>query len=178
MKNEQKALVKQSFEAVLAIEETAAALFYNRLFELDPSLRPLFKGDMKTQGKKLMATLKVCVVGLHRLDQILPAVQALGRRHVDYGVEDVHYDTVASALLWTLEKGLGEQFTPECREAWIEVLDLISGVMKEAAGRISVTNTGSRCRSGRRGRCPSACPSRSGCRRLACRCPSERRSEP
>jgi len=140
MKNEQKALVQQSFEAVLAIEETAAALFYARLFELDPSLRPLFKGDMKQQGKKLMATLKVCVVGLQRLDQLLPAVQALGRRHVDYGVVDAHYDTVAAALLWTLEKGLGDAFTPECRDAWVHVITLLADVMKEAAGRIAVTS--------------------------------------
>lgn len=139
MKNEQKALVQQSFEAVLAIEEAAAALFYGRLFELDPSLRPMFKGDMKDQGKKLMATLRVAVVGLDRLDQILPVVQALGRRHVDYGVADAHYDTVAAALIWTLEKGLGEAFTPECRQAWIDVYTLLAGVMKEAGSRMSVT---------------------------------------
>jgi hemoglobin-like flavoprotein len=139
MKNEQKALVQQSFAAVLAIEETAAALFYARLFELDPSLKPMFKGNLKDQGKKLMATLKVCVVGLSRLDQLLPAVQALGRRHVDYGVTDAHYDTVASALLWTLEKGLGDAFTPECREAWSETISHLAGVMKEAAARLTIT---------------------------------------
>jgi hemoglobin-like flavoprotein len=138
MKNEQKALVQQSFETVLTIEEAAAALFYGRLFELDPSLRPMFKGDIKEQGKKLMATLKVAVVGLDRLDQILPVVQALGRRHADYGVLDAHYDTVATALLWTLEKGLGDAFTPECRQAWVDVITLLAGVMKEAASRLTV----------------------------------------
>jgi len=139
MKNEHKALVQKSFAVVLTIEETAAALFYGRLFELDPSLKPMFKGDLKQQGKKLMATLKVAVVGLDRLDQLLPAVQALGRRHVEYGVTDAHYDTVAAALLWTLEKGLGEMFTPECKAAWIEVYTLLAGVMKDAAARITVT---------------------------------------
>jgi len=140
MKNEQKALVQQSFEAVLAIEEAAAALFYGRLFELDPSLKPMFKGDIKEQGKKLMATLKVAVVGLDRLDKILPIVQELGRRHVDYGVLDAHYDTVGTALIWTLEKGLGEAFTPECRQAWIDVYTLIAGVMKEAASRSTMAH--------------------------------------
>jgi hemoglobin-like flavoprotein len=135
MKTEPKLLVQKSFETVLTIEEAAAALFYGRLFELDPSLKPLFKGDLKEQGQKLMATLKVCVLGLDRLDQLLPAVQALGRRHVGYGVTDAHYDTVAAALLWTLEKGLGDQFTPECRAAWTEVYVLLASVMKEAAGR-------------------------------------------
>lgn len=138
MNNEQKALVQQSFEIVLTIEEAAAGLFYGRLFELDPSLRPMFKGDMKAQGKKLMATLKVAVVGLNRLDQLLPAIQALGRRHVGYGVTDAHYDTVAAALLWTLEKGLGDVFTPECRQAWIEVYTILATVMKEAAARLTV----------------------------------------
>lgn len=139
MKNEAKALVRQSFEVVLTIEEAAAALFYGRLFELDPSLKPMFKGNMKEQGKKLMSTLKVCVAGLDRLDQLLPAVQALGRRHVDYGVTDAHYDTVAAALLWTFEKGLGDLWTPECKAAWIEVYMLLAGVMKEAAARMTIT---------------------------------------
>jgi hemoglobin-like flavoprotein len=141
MNTEPKLLVQKSFETVLTIEEAAAALFYGRLFELDPSLRPLFKGDLKEQGKKLMATLKVCVLGLDRLDQLLPAVQSLGRRHVGYGVTDAHYDTVAAALLWTLEKGLGDQFTPECRAAWTEVYLLLASVMKEAAARGEVVPT-------------------------------------
>ena len=140
MNNEQKALVQQSFAIVLTIEEAAAALFYGRLFELDPSLQPMFKGDMKAQGKKLMATLKFAVAGISRLDQLLPAVQALGRRHADYGVTDAHYDTVASALLWTLEKGLGDVFTPECRQAWIEVYTILATVMKDAAARITVAH--------------------------------------
>lgn len=139
MNNEQKALVQQSFEIVLTIEEAAAALFYGRLFELDPSLRPMFKGDIKEQGAKLMATLKVAVTSLNRLDQLLPALQGLGRRHVNYGVTDAHYDTVASALLWTLEKGLGDVFTPECKQAWIEVYTLVAMVMKEAAARVALT---------------------------------------
>jgi hemoglobin-like flavoprotein len=135
MDNEQKALVQQTFAVVLTIEETAAALFYGRLFEIDPSLQPMFKGDIKAQGQKLMATLRVAVLGLDRLDKLLPVVQALGQRHVGYGVKDADYGTVAEALLWTLEKGLGDAFTPAVKQAWIEVYTLLAGVMKDAAGR-------------------------------------------
>src|SRR5262245_8873882 len=120
MNSEQKVLVQESFAKVVPISETAADLFYNRLFELDPSLRPLFKGDMKEQGRKLMDMIGVAVKGLDDLDKIVPAVQALGQRHVGYGVKDKDYDTVATALLWTLEQGLGQDFTPEVKTAWTE----------------------------------------------------------
>jgi hemoglobin-like flavoprotein len=133
MNAEQKVLVQESFAKVLPISETAADLFYNRLFELDPSLRPLFKGDMKDQGRKLMDMINVAVKGLDDLDKIVPAVQALGERHGGYGVKDKDYDTVATALLWTLEQGLGNDFTPEVKAAWVEVYILLSGVMKDAA---------------------------------------------
>lgn len=136
MNAEQKVLVQESFAKVLPISETAADLFYNRLFELDPSLRPLFKGDMKDQGRKLMDMINVAVKGLDDLDRIVPAVQALGERHGGYGVKDKDYDTVATALLWTLEQGLGNDFTPEVKAAWVEVYILLSGVMKDAAAKI------------------------------------------
>lgn len=138
MNSEQKILVQTTFQAVLAIADTAAQLFYGRLFELDPSLQPMFKGDMATQRRKLMTTLEVAVRGLDRLDQIVPSVQALGRGHVKYGVQDKHYDTVGAALIWTLEKGLGDAFTPEVKEAWIAVYTLLAGVMKDAAARLAV----------------------------------------
>lgn len=137
MNNEQKLLVQRSFEKVAPIADVAAGLFYNRLFELDPSLKPMFRGDIKDQGKKLMATLKVAVVGLDKLDTIVPTVQALGRRHLAYGVRDEHYDTVAAALLWTLEKGLGADFTPECKEAWTIVYGILAKVMKDAASEVA-----------------------------------------
>jgi hemoglobin-like flavoprotein len=135
MNAEQKVLVQESFAKVLPISETAADLFYNRLFELDPSLRPLFKGDMKDQGRKLMDMINVAVKGLDDLDKIVPAVQALGQRHGGYGVKDKDYDTVATALLWTLEQGLGKDFTPEVKAAWVEVYLLLSGVMKDASAK-------------------------------------------
>lgn len=133
MNAQQKYLVQSSFEMVVPIAETAAALFYGRLFELDPSLRPMFTGDMKEQGKKLMNMLTLAVRGLDKLDQLVPAIQALGRRHTGYGVKPKHYNTVGAALLWTLEQGLGEAFTPEVKEAWVAVYTLMASTMQEAA---------------------------------------------
>jgi hemoglobin-like flavoprotein len=133
MTREQISLVQKSFDMVPA--ETAADLFYARLFELDPSLRPLFKGDMKAQGAKLMGMIAVAVQGLSNLDRIVPAVQDLGVRHAGYSVTPDHYDTVGAALLWTLEKGLGEQFTDDVREAWTAAYILLSSTMLDAAER-------------------------------------------
>jgi hemoglobin-like flavoprotein len=137
MNNDQKLLVQKTFEMVAPIAEVAAGLFYGRLFEVDPSLKPLFRGDIKDQGKKLMATLKIAVQSLDRLDALVPVVQALGRRHLAYGVRDEHYDTVGGALLWTLEKGLGEAFTPDVKEAWTIVYTILAKVMKDAANEVA-----------------------------------------
>src|SRR5215475_14523056 len=114
----QKTLVQTTFASIAGIADDAAVLFYQRLFELDPSLRQLFRGDMTEQRRKLMQMLTAAVKGLDRLDQLVPVVQDLGRRHARYGVTDGHYETVASALLWTLEMGLGNAFTPEMKDAW------------------------------------------------------------
>ncbi len=135
MTPEQIELVRESWAKVRPISEQAAELFYGRLFELDPALKPLFKGDMKTQGGKLMTMLHTAVTGLTRLEAIVPAVQALGRRHVDYGVKEADYDTVGAALLWTLGQGLGEGFTPEVEAAWTEAYTVLSTTMKEAAAQ-------------------------------------------
>jgi hemoglobin-like flavoprotein len=129
----QKKLVQESFAKVEPIAEAAAELFYNKLFELDPSLKALFKGDMKEQGRKLMATLKVAVAGLDNLEKLVPVVQDLGRRHAGYGVKPPHYTTVATALLWTLEQGLEEAFTPEVKSAWAAVYGLLAETMIAAA---------------------------------------------
>jgi hemoglobin-like flavoprotein len=131
--NTQKVLVQESFAAVMPIADDAAALFYRRLFELDPSLQRMFRGDMTEQRRKLMQMLTAAVKGLDRLDQLVPVVEELGRRHVGYGVADAHYDTVGAALLWTLEKGLGNAFTSETKDAWIAVYGLLAGTMKNAA---------------------------------------------
>ena len=131
--NTQKVLVQESFAAVAPIADDAAVLFYRRLFELDPSLERMFKGDMTEQRRKLMQMLTAAVKGLDRLDQLVPVVEELGRRHAGYHVQDAHYDTVGAALLWTLEKGLGDAFTPDVKDAWVAVYGLLAGTMKNAA---------------------------------------------
>ena len=133
MTPEKIALVRGSWQQVLPIKETAAALFYGQLFELDPSLRGMFKGDMVEQGRKLMAIINTAVNSLDNLAPILGAVEEMGRRHVAYGVTEAHYDTVGSALIWTLEKGLGEQFTPAVKDAWVETYTTLASTMKQAA---------------------------------------------
>lgn len=125
--------VQSSWEKVKPIRDTAAKLFYGRLFELDPSLEKLFSNDMEEQGKKLMTMLGTAVAGLKNLEAIVPAVEALGKRHVDYGVEPAHYNTVGAALVWTLSQGLGEDFTDEVEAAWVATYDALATMMKKAA---------------------------------------------
>ena len=129
----QQTLVQTSFATIVPIADDAAALFYKRLFELDPSLQAMFRGSMPEQRKKLMQMLTAAVKGLDRIEQLVPVVEDLGRRHVNYGVEDRHYETVGEALLWTLEMGLGSAFTPETKQAWTEVYGLLATTMKNAA---------------------------------------------
>jgi hemoglobin-like flavoprotein len=126
-------LVQSSWASVEPIADAAAEMFYNKLFALDPSLRALFKGDMREQGRKLMSMIAFAVKGLSRLEALVPGVQALGRRHAGYGVRDRHYETVATALLWTLQQGLGKAFTPDVREAWATAYGLLATTMKDAA---------------------------------------------
>lgn len=133
MTPDQIELVQRSWSRVLPISEAAAQMFYDRLFTLDPSLRPMFRGDMKEQGRKLMAMIGFAVKGLTRLEQLIPGVQALGRRHAGYGVRDEHYATVAAALLWTLEQGLGDSFTAEVHAAWTTAYGVLANTMKDAA---------------------------------------------
>ena len=133
MTPEQVSLVKKSWQKVVPIAEQAAKLFYNRLFELDPSARPIFKTDLKEQGRKLTTTINTVVVGLGKIESLVPAVENLGRRHVGYGVRDEHYDTVGKALLWTLATGLGDDFSADTEEAWTEAYTLIAAVMMQAA---------------------------------------------
>jgi len=133
-------LIRASWSAVEPIADTAAGLFYGRLFELDPALERLFRRtDMAAQRKVLMQTLTVVVKSLDRLDQIVPAVQALGRRHAGYGVREEHYGTVGAALLWTLEQGLGDGFTDPVRAAWTDAYETLATVMIEAARSEAVT---------------------------------------
>jgi hemoglobin-like flavoprotein len=126
-------LVQSSWLKVLPIKEQAAALFYENLFTLDPKLKLLFKKDMVEQGAKLVQMIDVAVRGLSRLETIVPAVQAMGERHAGYGVEERDYATVASALLTTLGQGLGDDFTPDIKQAWTDVYQLLAKTMYGAA---------------------------------------------
>jgi nitric oxide dioxygenase len=129
MTPDQVTLVQQSFAKVAPISEAAAVIFYDRLFEVAPSVKPMFPADMTEQRKKLMATLAVVVGGLGNLESILPAASALAKRHVGYGAKAEHYPVVGGALLWTLEKGLGESWTPEVAAAWTAAYGTLSGFM-------------------------------------------------
>src|SRR5215831_1887400 len=127
MTPEQITLVQQSFAKVAPISEAASGLFYDRLFEVAPSVRAMFPDDMTEQRKKLMQTLAVVVNGLTNLQSILPAASALAKRHVAYGAKAEHYPVVGATLLWTLEKGLGEAWTPELATAWTDAYSVLSG---------------------------------------------------
>jgi hemoglobin-like flavoprotein len=132
---EQKTMVKTTWASVVPIADKAAELFYGKLFEMDPSVKPLFKGDISEQGKKLMKTIGLAVNSLDNLEQLVPVVQQLGKRHVGYGVKPHHYTTVGGALLWTLEQGLGNAFTPPVKEAWTVTYQTLASVMMDAAAQ-------------------------------------------
>jgi hemoglobin-like flavoprotein len=136
MKPDQIKLVQDSFAKVVPISETAAVLFYDRLFEVAPSVKAMFPADMTEQRRKLMAMLAAVVNGLGNLGSILPAASALAKRHVAYGARAEHYPVVGAALLWTLEKGLGDAWTPELAGAWTAAYETLSRFMiAEAYGR-------------------------------------------
>jgi len=133
MNRTQKELVQKTWIMVEPIAGTAAEIFYDRLFEQEPAFKAMFKSDMNKQGKMLIKTIDLAVKALDDVDQLIPVLKNLGARHVAYGVKDSDYDEVCTALLWTLEKGLGEAFTDEVKNAWTEVYDVLASVMKEGA---------------------------------------------
>lgn len=134
MNQDQKDVIRRTWALVTPIADIAATLFYDRLFEIDPPTRLLFRAEgLDEQRSKLMQTLDALVRGLDQLEDLAPVLEELGRRHVRYGVQDAHYDSVGAALLWTLERGLGANWSDEAREAWSEVYGLASGIMKQAA---------------------------------------------
>ncbi len=136
MTPEQVKAIQESFAKVAPISEQAAVLFYGRLFEIEPAVKSLFHGDMKEQGRKLMATLAVVVNSLSNLGAVLPAASALAKRHMTYGVKPTHYTPVGEALLWTLQQGLGTAWTPELAAAWSAAYGVLSEFMiAEAYGR-------------------------------------------
>ncbi len=129
----QIAVVQKSFTAVLLIADQAGVMFYQRLFATDPKLRTLFSGDIAAQSEKLMQMIGTAVYGLYQLETIVPTFRALGVRHAGYGVSEADYETVGAALLWTLERGLGSNFTAEVAEAWAAAFTLLADTMKAAA---------------------------------------------
>jgi len=135
----QKSLIRTTWAQVLPIAESAAGLFYQRLFEIDPTTRALFRDtDMAQQRRKLLHVLGVAVSSLDNLGALMKTVEDLGRRHAGYGVKDAHYDSVGAALLWTLEEGLGSAWTPEAAAAWTEIYGLLSGIMRAAQKQASI----------------------------------------
>lgn len=133
MNIEQIDLMQNSFAKVVPIAGTAAGLFYQRLFEIAPEVKPLFKRDIGEQGRMLMAALTTVVNGLKNLGDIVPVAEQLAVRHVSFGVKAEHYKPVGEALIWTLEEGLGADFTPSVKAAWTEAYKTLSGVMIAAA---------------------------------------------
>ena len=148
MTPEQKQLIRDTWQQVGAIGDAAAVLFYDRLFEIDPSTRPLFVGiEMKAQRGKLLQALAMVVAGLDRLDSMIPALEELGRRHVTYGVRRNHYRSVGAALLWTLEHGLAGAWTTEVEDAWAQAYATVSGVMA-TAGDVAMVESRSQSSAG------------------------------
>lgn len=136
MTPDQVRMVQESFKKVVPIAGTAADLFYDRLFTIAPEVRSLFPDDLAEQKKKLITMLATAVTNLHQVDKIIPAVEELGKRHVGYGVTPEQYAPVGAALLWTLEQGLGADFTPQLKTAWTETYMTLAGVMQKAASTV------------------------------------------
>jgi hemoglobin-like flavoprotein len=136
MRPETERLVRESWARFEPVAEQSAGFFYDKLFELDPEAERLFaRTDMDAQGRKVMRMFAEIVRAIDRPETLVPELADLGRRHVHYGVRDSQYDSVGTALLWTLERGLGPAFTPEVRNAWTEAYLLVSIVSRRAAAR-------------------------------------------
>ena len=130
-------LVRQTFDLVVPIAGVAADMFYERLFYMAPSLRHMFPQDMREQKRKLMVMMAMAVQGLGDLDKLVPQLMTLGARHAGYGVKDSHYKAVGEALIWTLERGLANEFTPEVERAWVRVYLLIAATMQAGADEVA-----------------------------------------
>jgi hemoglobin-like flavoprotein len=130
-------LVRASFARIVPIKNAAADLFYDRLFEVAPQLRRMFPADLREQKQKLMAMLAMAVGSLNDLEALVPKVKALGARHVGYGARAADYNVVGEVLLWTLERGLAEAFTPDVRAAWTKVYSVLAATMQAGAAELA-----------------------------------------
>jgi hemoglobin-like flavoprotein len=137
MTDHQQELVRSSVQKIMLISDETADLFYSRLFEIAPYVRPLFKGDMKDQGARMMTMLHYAVQNMHRLNECASMLEQLGQKHRSYGVTGGHYDIFASALLWTLERMLGREFTDDVRNAWVALYLEISAAMKKGSADVT-----------------------------------------
>ena len=142
MTPEQIEIVKENFNQIALLADDVATEFYRRLFQIDASLRPMFKEDLTEQKKKLMMMLKFAIGTLDRMDVFEPSLEALGRKHVAYGVRETHYETVGSALILTLRKVLGVALTAHLEAAWIAAYTLIAGTMCRAASAAQAQTAG------------------------------------
>lgn len=133
MKPPHKHLIRKSFATVEAHGSIAALIFYRRLFELDPELRPLFKGDIEVQAKKLTDMLGSLISLLEQGEALEAELEAMGARHAGYGVQDSHYATVGEALLTMVEEVLGDDYTAETEEAWTILYQAVEMLMKRGA---------------------------------------------
>ncbi|SRR6266498_1560116 len=140
MTPDQIALVQATYDRIAPIQVTAGALFYRRLFELNPELRQLFHSDIMIQSRKLMEMIALVVENLYQFDQMLPRVQLLGRAHIGYGARAEHYDTVGAALVWAIRQGLEEQFTLADEQAWIAAYAMLADAMKAGAASARLDN--------------------------------------
>lgn len=136
MTQSEKQMIRDSYEQIRTYQESVFMLFYGRMFQLDPSIKPMFKNDMREQSKKLVDTLDILVGSLDGLEKLLPAVRELGRSHAGYGVKPHHYETLASAMLWAFGQALSGSFPPEVRAAWRKVLELVSSEMIAAGNSV------------------------------------------
>ena len=132
MNSHQIALVQSTFKTIEPIAQVTGELMYQRLFELDPSIKPLFKGDIKQQALMLMTAIGLAVKGLDRPDSIEAAVKALGNRHRGYGVSPNDYPKFGAALLWALEQSMGDAFTPDVKDAWVEAFGMLAKQVRAA----------------------------------------------
>jgi len=130
-------LVKKSWDLVLPLASTAGPLFYQKLFELDPALKHLFNKPIDQQVNKLFAALTFAIKGLDDITLIVATVEALGIKHLDYGIKDKDYETVGTALMWTLDKALGDSYTEELEAAYIAVYTALANIMNDAAKRVN-----------------------------------------
>jgi hemoglobin-like flavoprotein len=140
MTPDQIALVQATYDKIAPIHVTAGALFYRRLFELDPDLRELFLVDIRAQSRKLMDMIALVVENLNQFDHILPRIQLLGRAHIGYGARAEHYDTVGAALVWAIRQSLEEQFTPADEQAWMAAYTQLADAMQAGAASAQLDN--------------------------------------